>query len=145
MSDYLERGWEQERARLDEVLMRMNALVAEIEEEIRASEAEGEREDEERAKAARAGELGPDWRKIQQRIDLGETTLADVLGGVDETLEARNIRATAAANLTAWGEQLRERLVEDPEAANPLAELALSDAELSAKLEHANRTAREEP
>lgn len=40
-----------------------------------------EQKQEDRAERARAGELGPEWQKIQQRIDNGQTSLQAVFIG----------------------------------------------------------------
>jgi hypothetical protein len=44
--------------------------------------------------ARRDGEHGKDWKVIQQKIDLGQTTLDDVLTGVDHSPEAAALRAS---------------------------------------------------
>ena len=63
---------------------------------------QGREADEERANAARRGDLGPQWRIIQQRIDHHQTTLAAVLSGEDLSPEAEAIRDIQAANLTEY-------------------------------------------
>ncbi|OJU41095.1 MAG: hypothetical protein BGN97_17205 [Microbacterium sp. 69-10] len=52
-----------------------------------------------RAEAARSGELGPEWRIIQRRIDAEETTFGDVFSGADTSREAEALRSTARRNL----------------------------------------------
>lgn len=52
-----------------------------------------------RAEAARQGEHGRDWQVVQSRIDQGQTTVADVLSGADESLEAQRIQGMTAENL----------------------------------------------
>ncbi|GAA3933467.1 hypothetical protein [Microbacterium soli] len=63
-----------------------------------------------RAEAARAGELGPEWRIVQRRIDTGRTTFADVLSGADTSEEAERLRGMARQNLSrlraSWEESL---------------------------------------
>jgi hypothetical protein len=44
-----------------------------------------------REEAARRGDLGPDWQRVQRRIDTGRTTLADVFTGQDDSPEARRL------------------------------------------------------
>lgn len=60
--------------------------------------------DDAHAEQARAGALGPDWRVVQGRIDLGRTTLKAVFSGEDTSPEAERLRAVARRNL----EELRE-------------------------------------
>jgi DNA-binding GntR family transcriptional regulator len=67
-------------------------------EEHEAYLAQVEPEDEERARRARSGELGPDWQRLQRQIDLGETSTTAVVAGVDDSLAAENVRRTAAEN-----------------------------------------------
>lgn len=55
--------------------------------------------DEKRAEAARAGDLGPEWRTVQRRIDTGLTTFADVFSGADMSREAEALRAMSRRNL----------------------------------------------
>jgi acyl-homoserine lactone acylase PvdQ len=76
------------RARLTASLASLSAVQTEIEIDSAATAADDQAFDDERAEAARRGELGPDWQKIQQRIDLGTTTLDDVFSGRDDSREA---------------------------------------------------------
>lgn len=62
------------------------------------------KDDLERAKAARRGELGPEWKKLQQRIDLDQTSIGDLVTGADDSSEADLLRQRAAAR----GQQLYE-------------------------------------
>ncbi len=52
-------------------------------------------EDAERARLARRGELGPEWQRLQQRIDLGETSMTDIVSGLDTSAEATSVRHRA--------------------------------------------------
>ncbi len=70
-----------------------------------------------REEAARRGELGPHWQRVQVRIDAGQTTLEAVLGGQDTSREAAAIREAARAQLRAAatvpgdeGSRLREEI-----------------------------------
>jgi hypothetical protein len=88
-------------SREDELLGRVEAVLAETARDAeRVARADTAREDE-RAEAARNGELGPDWQTVQRRIDAGETTLAAVLGGSDETPAAVRLRDRSRAALEA--------------------------------------------
>ena len=76
-----------------------------------------------RAEAARNGELGPEWRIVQRRIDTGQTTFEDVFSGADTSSEAEKLRSMARRNLS----QLRaawEDAVEDEDEGAPRRELA---------------------
>lgn len=70
---------------------------------------------EEHAAAARRGDLGHAWQVVQQRIDLGQTTLSAVFDGSDTTPAARELRTLAQRNLGS----LRATLQEQDEAAEP--------------------------
>lgn len=45
------------------------------------------------AASRRRGEHGRDWQILQQRMDFGQTTLSDIMSGVDHTSEAAGIRS----------------------------------------------------
>jgi hypothetical protein len=47
---------------------------------------------------ARRGELGPEWQRLQQRIDLDQTTLDDVFSGRDDSADALAIAALSRRN-----------------------------------------------
>ncbi|MFW5471911.1 hypothetical protein ACOCJ5_01235 [Knoellia sp. CPCC 206450] len=44
---------------------------------------------------ARAGELGPEWQRLQRRVDLDETSLDRVFSGDDTSSEAEFVRGVA--------------------------------------------------
>jgi len=74
-----------------------------------AIEAEARREaDESRAARARAGEMGADWRNVQSRIDLGETSLRAVFGGDDQSAAAQALRKTSLENVRSLRESWNE-------------------------------------
>lgn len=73
-----------------------------------------------RAAQARSGELGPDWRVVQGRIDLGRTTLEAVFSGEDGSPEAERLRSVAQRNL----EELRESWSADDDDASEQAAAA---------------------
>lgn len=60
------------------------------------------------AEAARRGELGDDWAKVQERIDNGETTLRDVFSGEDTSDAAASLRQTAQRNISKAMQQARQ-------------------------------------
>ncbi|GIG37648.1 hypothetical protein [Cellulomonas pakistanensis] len=89
--------------------------LREIEELVRAATAQIEqlampddrdaRLEAERAEAARSGALGRDWQRVQERIDTGTVTLADVFSGVDDSPEAEHLRARSSATLRSASEE----------------------------------------
>ena len=50
---------------------------------------------EEMSDKARAGELGPEWQRLQRRVDLDETSLDRVFSGDDTSSEAEFVRGVA--------------------------------------------------
>ncbi|MCL2455437.1 MAG: hypothetical protein FWD18_09120 [Micrococcales bacterium] len=88
----------------EEIDRRIEALEAEIDQKAQAQEAASVKGEEERARAARAGELGPEWRTVQRRIDGGQTTLGDVFSGADESAAARALRELSRRNLASLRE-----------------------------------------
>lgn len=53
------------------------------------------RDYEDMSDRARAGELGPEWQKLQRRVDLEETSLERVFSGEDTSAEAEFVRSVA--------------------------------------------------
>jgi hypothetical protein len=51
--------------------------------------------------ARRTGELGRAWQSVQQRIDLGKTTMDDVINGSDLSPEAKALRLMIQKTLPA--------------------------------------------
>ena len=89
--------------------------------------------EEERASAARSGRLGPDWAKIQSRVDLGTTSLTDVFSGRDDSPEARSLLADSRATLAKVGESLEQDDAEDNPVTSSIAELRVMTAEFTAR------------
>ncbi|MGX5694896.1 hypothetical protein ACWKWP_01750 [Agromyces soli] len=83
------------------------------------------------AKAARSGELGDDWRRMQQRADLEETTLEAAFTGGDDSREAEALRTASAARLS----RLQDEISRDEGLKRRLGEL---DAMHAATLARAN-------
>ena len=106
----------------DELHDVMDELERSDEEDARREQARedaGKEADEERAEKARSGELGPEWQKIQKRIDDGKTTLIDVFTGEDPSPEAQKLRDRANTNLGRLHDQWAKEAEED-DAENPL-------------------------
>lgn len=99
-------------ARLEEILRSMEDFCREDEEATRRR-ASNDAETERREEAARRGELGEDWKKIQERIDKGETTLSDVFSGKDNSDEAAALRFTARTNISKAMQRARKDTPED--------------------------------
>ena len=94
-----------------------NETISELRRDMADLEAEKKREaeanslrDARREETARNGELGPDWQKIQQRIDLGQTSVHKVLSGEDRSEAAQALRETAADNLSSMFEENAQRV-----------------------------------
>lgn len=102
-------------AQADPVLARLEALIGGLEREVRASERELADSDRERASAARDGRMGPEWQRVQRRIDAGETTVLDVFSGRDESPEAVRLREMSRTNLQSVRETMPPDLVEEVE------------------------------
>lgn len=96
---------------------------------------------EKRAEAARRGEMGEDWRKIQERIDNGETTLRAVFSGEDTSDAAASLRQTAQRNITKAMQQAREEAEEEDEE-DPFTALQESLASMNEETERRLRTMR---
>ena len=97
----------------------------------RGNDDEGDRRREE---AARRGELGEDWKKIQERIDNGETTLSDVFSGKDTSDAAAALRGTARRNITKAMQQARQQ-ADDNDEDDPFAAIQSDLASLSEDIE----------
>lgn len=91
--------------------------------------------DHNRADAARSGRLGPEWRRVQERIDRGETAVEAVFDGTDATADAERLRAHAATRVRVTAAELREDAAADPDAPDPLGEAAQILDELHRRLD----------
>ncbi|MCC2309385.1 hypothetical protein [Cellulomonas chengniuliangii] len=79
-------------ARVSDLVGQIEAIGARLDRSLRS-------EPDVRAEAARRGELGPDWRTVQQRIDAGRTSLEAVFGGEDESPAAQALRTISRRTL----------------------------------------------
>lgn len=143
MAGPTESDFERLRERLESSLSAISGTLASLQEtqrEYAASDAEAE---EKRAKAARAGELGADWQKVQQRIDLKTTTLEDVFTGRDDSPEARALLGAARAKITEVSQEL-DREAEDSEEETPVEEVQRMQAEFQARMAELQRRISEE-
>lgn len=122
-------------ARIESVMQEEAARFAE---ESRAYEEPLERIAQER----RSGSAGRDWRVLQQRMDLGETSMEAILSGADESEEAAAVRA----QLEAMGPMLRAEYARtlDGEDQRPgVAEVQRAQAELAAAIDEIQALIRE--
>lgn len=92
----------QARRAIEQMAAIRDEIEADLDEMIReqaTSEPDREQDDEDFAHRARSGELGPDWKVLQRRIDLGQTTRDDIVMGRDQSHEAQAVREMADRNV----------------------------------------------
>jgi hypothetical protein len=104
-------------AREEELLQRVEALIAETQRDAERVARQDAERDQRREEAARSGALGPDWQEVQRRVDAGDTTLQDVFGGTDTTPAALRLREQSRARIEATAAELPLELREEAEAA----------------------------
>ena len=97
--------------REEELLREIEGVLAETQRDAERVAREDAGRDEQRAAAARRGQLGPDWRAVQRRIDAGQTSLAEVFGGGDESPAAVRLRDRSRATIEAM--ELPDELAEE--------------------------------
>ena len=93
-------------AREQELIGRLESMITELDRVAEQTQREDAERDAQRADAARRGDLGPDWRDVQRRIDAGQTSLRDVFGGSDDSPAAARLREQSSANLEALAAQV---------------------------------------
>lgn len=124
-----------------EALAELHASVEEVRamtrregEELRELREQLARQDEERAEAARRGDLGPQWQRLQRRIDLGETSVLAVLTGEDDSSDADALRATAMENARTLAVMQEDELDDEDPTHETFAAVRQDQAELQALL-----------
>lgn len=120
----------------------VKALHQELAAESEQLKAESARKNDERAAAARRGELGPQWQRLQQRIDMGQTSLTKVMSGKDDSPEAHALLRIGYERGMELKAQFAEELAESGDADGLLAEsqqVAASLADSLARLQELNR------
>lgn len=132
------------QAAISEVREALAELHASVEEARAITRREGEelrelreqfaRQDEERAEAARRGDLGPQWQRLQRRIDLGETSVLAVLTGEDDSSDADALRATAMDNARTLAVMQEDELDDEDPTHETFAAVRQDQAELQALL-----------
>lgn len=129
-------------AEMRDAMAQIDAMTKEGEAEFAAQRPALDDAMEELEEQRRAGAAGRDWQVLQQRIDLRETTLDDIVGGLDPSDEAVAVRKEMSAALP----DLRSKYIdalEDPERAGSVAEAERAQAELSKSIDELNETLRE--
>ena len=136
-----EHAAERAIAQVRESLAELHEAVAEVREmnrreveELRDLREQLRRRDEDRADAARRGELGPEWQRIQRRIDIGETSVAAILTGQDDSADADALRATAMENTRALALMQEDELDDEDPTNEVFAAVRQDQAELQALL-----------
>jgi len=97
--------------REDQLLRQVEGILALTQRDAARVAREDTERDEQRAAAARDGRLGHDWRAVQRRIDAGQTSLAAVFGGSDETPYAVRLRDRSRATIESM--ELPDELAEE--------------------------------
>lgn len=127
--------------RIEELMRSLRDVSESITRERQQDERDNAEHRQERAEAARNGELGADWKEIQERIDKGETTLSDIFSGKDTSEAADALRQTAQQNIARAMRQAREEAEEQDEE-DPFAALQESLAAMSEETQQRLRTMR---
>ncbi|WP_010205903.1 hypothetical protein [Salinibacterium sp. PAMC 21357] len=102
------------------MLADVRAATAEIRATTRETQERAKREREESEEASgdieserRNGDHGKAWQVLQSRIDMSQTTVSDIISGVDHSTEAREVRKQIGQSLAVARELFREGLEED--------------------------------
>ena len=88
-------------SREEQLIAQLEGMIAGLDQVAEQTRREDAERDEQRAEAARTGQLGRDWQDVQRRVDDGQTTLLDVFSGRDESPAAIRLLARSQANLAA--------------------------------------------
>ncbi len=88
-------------SREEELLRRVEGALAETQRDAERVARQDAPREEQRAEAARSGDLGRDWQDVQRRIDAGQTSLEAVFGGIDLTPAAVRLRDQSRATIEA--------------------------------------------
>jgi hypothetical protein len=124
----------QTRVAVGEAMTEMQQFQREFAQDLVTERAAREAAERDRSEKARSGELGPEQRRLQERIDRGQTSWQAVVSGADTSPEAAETRTQldrAAETFTAaLSESLEgDRLAGRPD---PRAEILATFAELRA-------------
>jgi len=130
---------------MTEPLDAVRALVEEMEQEARRVDPKDAEHQSEFEDAARGGALGPQWRRLQARIDGGRTTLVDVFGGTDASPEAAAVRDAARSGLAEVRKATEQAAAEsaaaspDEQVEDPLRATAQANDDLRARVDALRR------
>lgn len=118
-------------------LARILASLVTVAEQLNSDDDETEqaRFEAEIARKNRSGERGRDWMTLQGRIDLGQTTLAEVMSGADSSPEAQRVTQLSRKNLAALQKQMAEDAAEKDDALDPMAENEVILAEMHQRIQ----------
>jgi len=97
--------------REEQRLRQVEGLLAQTQRDAERVAREDAPREAQREEAARSGELGRDWRVVQRRVDAGQTSLADVFGGEDDSPAAVRLRERSRATIDAT--ELSDELAEE--------------------------------
>lgn len=100
----------QSRAFTAEAVAEMDSAQAEMARALEAERADRLASEQQRAERARAGELGPEQRRLQERIDMGQTSWDAVLAGEDGSPEAAAVRTGIAAQAQSFAAEMDEAM-----------------------------------
>lgn len=100
-------------SRDEEYVARLESMIAGLQREAAESQRELEESQEQRAQAARDGSMGRDWRDVQRRIDAGQTTVADVFSGQDDSAAAQRLVELSRENIARMADTLSPELQEE--------------------------------
>jgi len=103
----LRAALESSRRETADAVSSLRAMAASIRQEHEKFKQERDKRQEERAKEARDGELGPEAQRLQQRIDLRQTTWEAVLSGADQHPTAAHAREHLQRNLAAMAQRIQ--------------------------------------
>jgi len=134
----IEAGLAEMRAAMDEI----DAMTKEGEAQFAAERRSFDESLDAIAEARRKGEEGRNWQILQQRIDLRETTLDDIVGGLDLSDEAEAVRKEMSAALPDLRAKYLDAL-EAPANEGGVAEAERAQAALAKSIDDLNETLRE--
>lgn len=123
------------RLKAQATLAAIAAVQAEIDEALAESAPDDAKREAEFATDARTGKLGVEWMRVQQRIDLGDTTLDDVMSGADDSTAARTLRARSQERLAEVHEELVIEEEDEDIPDDPITQMNQMQRELAARME----------
>ena len=129
-------------AQMREAMAEIDRMTKEGEAEFAAERASLDEAMKDLEEDRRAGRAGRDWQVLQQRIDLRETTLDDIVGGLDLSDEAEAVRKEMSAALPDLRAKYLDAL-EAPANEGGVAEAERAQAALAKSIDDLNETLRE--